>query len=91
MPSEGISHTNGTLNGRFNSGCVLRNTITDVQTMANAIKVPIDTNSVSALSGKMPAIIQVTIPAKMVALCGTPLLALTFENIDGSKPSLEMA
>jgi len=86
-PNEGINHTNGTLNGRLSSGCVFRNTITEIHTMVNAISVPIDTNSLSTLSGKIPAIKPVAIPAKIIAFCGTPLLAPTFENNFGSKPS----
>lgn len=90
-PSDGMSHTNGTLKGRFNSGCVLRNTITEIHTIANAIKVPIETSSLNTLRGKIPAIAPVAIPAKIVAFCGTPRFALTLENNDGSNPSFEIA
>lgn len=67
-PKSGTNGTSGVLNGRFRSGCVLRSITIDIQTIVNAINVPIDTSSLSTCNGNRPAINPVTILANMVAL-----------------------
>lgn len=54
-PNAGKKGTHGVLNGRGSSGLVLRSTIIPTQTIANASRVPIDTNSPKRLIGKTPA------------------------------------
>jgi hypothetical protein len=65
-PSNGISGTNGVLNGRGISGFDLRRNMMAIHTMVNASKVPMETNSPSMLIGSMPARIRATKPVSIV-------------------------
>ena len=67
-PNNGKNGTNGVLNGRFRLGCVLRSTTMEIHTIVNAIRVPIDTNSLRTCKGNRPAISPVAILANIVAL-----------------------
>lgn len=89
-PRIGTKGTNGVLKGRIMSGCVLRSTIMDTQTIVNASSVPIETNSPNTLIGKRPAMIPVEMQVTTVALCGVLYALCTFEKNFGSNPSLDI-
>src|ERR1700722_4420763 len=69
-PAIGNRGTSGALNRRGKSGRVLRNTMTLMQTITKASKVPIDTNSLSTPMGKRPARVAERIPVTAVVICG---------------------
>ena len=69
-PRIGTVGTQGVLNGRGISGCVFLKTMILIHTIANASKVPIDTNSPKILIGKMPAKIIATEQVIMVLTYG---------------------
>src|ERR1700756_5903397 len=86
-PTIGTNGTSGVLNSRGTSGRVARSTITLIQTITKASKVPIETNSLSTPIGKRPAKVAATIPVTAVVTCGVLKVEWTFVKTLGNSPS----
>jgi hypothetical protein len=91
MASPGTSGTNGHLKGRSRSGIVLRSIITEAETMIKAARVPILTSCTISLIGTRAAIIEAAPPTTNIPFTGVLNFSCTFENTEGSRPSLDMA
>ena len=90
MPRTAVTMPPGTLNGRSISGCLMRSTMTERQTMAKAVAVPRDTRSPRIEMGRKDAAIAITMPSRMVPIQGVRNFGWMVANTFGSRPSRAM-
>ena len=89
-PKMGTRGTRGALNGLDKFGFCRLKTIIPTQTITNASKVPMETNSPRILMGSIPANTNAIIPVMIWLIYGVLNLECTFENIGGNNPSFDI-
>ena len=82
----GSTGTIGILNGRGSSGRVRRRTMMPIETITNAISVPMLTSDPSVAIGVRPAAIATTTPVTMVETCG-----VSKARMDRARPGRQQA